>query len=182
MTVLTVAVVLVTGLCLLNLLLTVAVIRRLKEHTALIGGGVGGPDAFPDSMLPAGARIGTYSAETLDGTVLTRDDLHGHTLIGVFSPGCSGCAQQLPHFVELARNTPGGRDGVLALVVGGLEEAAGEIAQLAPVARVVHEADDGPLTRALGVQAFPAIARVDADGRVLASGVEVADLENAADV
>lgn len=181
MTVLTVAVVLVTGLCLLNLLLTVAVIRRLREHTELIGT-MGGGQAFPDSMLAAGERIGDYSTETLDGTVLTRDDLAGQTLIGVFSPGCHGCELQMPHFVELAKNSPGGREGVLALVVGGLEEAAGEIAQLAPVARVVHENDGGPLTRALGVQAFPAIARVDADGRVLVSGVQVQDLENAADV
>jgi thiol-disulfide isomerase/thioredoxin len=181
MTVLTVAVVLVTGLCLLNLLLTVAVIRRLKEHTELIGGMSGG-HAFPDAMLPAGERIGDYSAETLDGTVLTRDDLDGQTLVGVFSPGCPACDQQMPHFVELAGNTPGGRDAVLALVVGGLEEAAGEIARLAPVARVVHEADDGPLTRALGVSAFPAIARLDSDGRVVASGVQVRDLEDTADV
>jgi len=181
MTVLTVAVVLVTGLCLLNLLLTVAVIRRLREHTELIGN-MGGAQDFPDSMLPVGERIGDYSAETLDGAVLTRDDLDGQTLIGVFSPGCHGCEQQMPHFVELAKNAPGGRGGVLALVVGGLEEAAGEIARLTPVARVVHEADDGPLTRALGVRAFPALARVDSEGRVLASGLQVRDLENAADV
>ncbi|KOX16313.1 redoxin family protein [Nocardiopsis sp. NRRL B-16309] len=181
MTVLTVAVVLLTGLCLLNLLLTVAVIRRLREHTALIGD-AGGAEAFPDAMLPAGARVGDYSAEAVDGTVLTRDGLAGQTLIGVFSPGCHGCEQQMPHFVDLAKNTPGGRDGVLALVVGGPEESAGEIERLTPVARVVHEADDGPLARALGVQAFPAIARVDADGRVLASGVEVRDLEDTADV
>ncbi|MFI6578547.1 TlpA family protein disulfide reductase [Nocardiopsis sp. NPDC050513] len=181
MTVLIAAVVLLTGLCLLNLLLTIGVIRRLREHTALIGA-MGGAQDFPEAMLAAGERIGAFSAETLDGAVLTRDDLDGQTLIGVFAPGCPGCEQQMPHFVELAKSSPGGRDGVLALVVGGPEESAGEIARLAPVARLVREDHDGALARALGVRSFPAIARVGPEGRVVASGTQVRDLENAADV
>jgi peroxiredoxin len=175
------AAVLLVGLVLLNLLLTVGVIRRLKEHTELIDTlrASGPPDRI---MLPPGAEVGDFSAEALDGTAVSRDGLDGETLVGVFSPGCPACADQLPKFVDLAESFPGGRDRVLAVVVGDPRESADETARLAPAARVVNESHEGAVSKALGVSGFPAMARVGADGRVLASGYRIDDLEAAAGV
>ncbi|KOX16328.1 redoxin family protein [Nocardiopsis sp. NRRL B-16309] len=170
--------VLVGALCLLNLLLTVGVIRRLKEHTALIGELRSSASGAPvQIMLPAGEEVGDFSARTTDGAAVSRGTLGGETLVGVFSPGCSACAEQMPLFTELAASFPGGRDRVLAVVVGDAEESAEEVAALTPVARVVQEAHGGDASAALGVNGFPALARIDAAGRVLASGYSVSDVE-----
>jgi thiol-disulfide isomerase/thioredoxin len=174
----TVLCVLVAALCLLNLLLVVGVIRRLREHTELIEdvrSSASGPPVR--IMLPAGEEVGDFSARTVDGAAVSRGSLDGDTLVGVFSPGCPACAEQLPLFTALAASFPGGRDRVLAVVVGDAEEAAAEVAALAPVARVVQEAHGGDASTAFGVNGFPALARVDPAGRVLASGYRVADVE-----
>ncbi|MFV2195698.1 TlpA disulfide reductase family protein [Nocardiopsis sp. LOL_012] len=175
---LTVLCALVGALCLLNILLTVGVIRRLKEHTETIEQLRSAVPVLPGQiMLPAGEEVADFSAETTDGTTVSRDALEGETLVGVFSPGCSACAEQLPLFTDLAGSYPGGRDRVLAVVVGGAEEAADEIARLTPVARVVQEEHGGTTAPAFGVNGFPAMARIDATGRVLASGYSVEALE-----
>ncbi|WP_068756454.1 TlpA family protein disulfide reductase [Thermobifida cellulosilytica] len=172
---LTVAVILVGALCVLNLTLTVGVIRRLREHTELIQNAVriGPPEQI---MLPAGETVGPFSAVTEEGVEVSRDTLADETLVGVFSPTCSACAEQLPLFVDRARSFPGGRDNVLAVVVGSREEAAEQLARLAPVARVAVEDHGGPVAQALGVKGFPAFARLAADGKVLASGYQTSDL------
>jgi len=172
---LTVAVPLVGALCVLNLVLTVGVIRRLREHTELIQGL---PRMQPPEqiMLPAGETVGPFTAVTEDGAEVSRDGLADETLVAVFSPTCSACAEQLPLFLDRARSFPGGRANVLAVVVGDREEAAAQAARLAPVARVAVEEHGGPVARAFDVRGFPAFARLDADGRVLASGYRTSDL------
>ncbi|WP_081748916.1 TlpA disulfide reductase family protein [Nocardiopsis sp. CNT312] len=175
---LTVLCALVGALCLLNILLTVGVIRRLKEHTETIGHLRSTVPALPEQViLPAGEEVADFSAETVDGTTVNRADLEGETLVGVFSPGCPACTEQLPRFTDLAASFPGGRDRVLAVVVGEAADAAHEIAQLTPVARVVQEEHGGTTAPAFGVNGFPAMARVDATGRVLASGYSVEAVE-----
>src|SRR5690606_37070056 len=62
---LTAAVLLVGALCVLNLVLTVGVIRRLREHTELIQNM---PRMQPPEqiMLPAGETVGPFTAVTED--------------------------------------------------------------------------------------------------------------------
>lgn len=172
---------LLAALCLLNLLLTVGVIRRLKEHTELIQNmpGTGPP---PEVMLPAGERVGEFAAETEDGVRVARGELTAETLVGVFSPGCGACAEQMPEFIERAGGNARGRDAVLAVVVGDREEYAAQIERLSAVARVVVENPGGEVSAALGVQGFPAFARLDASGRILASGYQAAELAERAGV
>jgi hypothetical protein len=123
----------VGALCLLNLLLTVGVIRRLKEHTALIESMNAPPPAM---VLSPGERIGDFTAETEDGVRVSSDTLATELLVAVFSPGCSACTEQLPRFVGAARTATGGRDHVIAVVAGAREEYAEEIDRLSVVARV----------------------------------------------
>jgi AhpC/TSA family protein len=168
------AVVLVGLLCLLDLLLTVGVIQRLRQHTELLNklqaGAAGGP--APEVMLPAGSEVGEFAATTTDGDPVSRELLAGRTLVGFFSPGCQPCKEKLPGFVAAAPGVAGGRQQVLAVVVGGQEEDAEVTARLTPVARVVVEPPDGPVAGAFGATGFPAFALLDAH-RVVASGWEL---------
>jgi hypothetical protein len=167
------AVVLVGLLCLLDLLLTVGVIRRLRQHTELLNklqAGPGGP--MPDVMLPAGSAVGEFAATTTEGDPVSRELLAGRTLVGFFTPGCEPCKEKLPTFIEVAPGISGGPEQVLAVVVASAEEGAETAARLAEVARVVVEPYDGPVVKAFGASGFPAFGLLE--GRqVVASGFEL---------
>lgn len=170
MTVSTAALVVVGALCLTNIALTLAVIRRLNEQAALLTGPGRAPAArgYPPPLdVEPGQRVGEFAVTALDGGPVSRADLRGSTLMGFLAPGCQSCEHSLPEF--LARAAPRGRDGVIAVVLGkgpGRDELC---AELAPVARVLTEDEEGgPLVRAFGVGALPAFA-VLADDVVVAS-------------
>lgn len=163
---LAVAVAVVGAVATLNLLLTLGVIRRLREHTerlaaAPAGGGLGPP---PDLMLPVGQRPGEFRAETVDGVELSLAGLAAPVLLGFFSPLCEPCREWVPRFVQAAAELPKGRAQALAVVVGDGAESGDEVAELRRVAQVVVEPLDGPVSRAFGVRGWPALCRVDADG------------------
>lgn len=170
-------VVLVGAIVIGDLLLTVAVIRRLRQHTEQLSSltSFGGPPG--ELVLPAGERAGEFAATTTDGEPVSRDLLSGQTLVGVLSAGCGACKERLPEFVSRAATFPGGRGQVLAVLAGAADEVELYREQLAPVARVIIEAPiDGPVAQALGVQAFPAFALLDAEGTVAASGLSLGQL------
>lgn len=151
----------------LNLLLTVGVIRRLREHTERLSS-LGGPPGA--AMLAAGQRVGEFATTTIDGEPVARDLLSGRTLVGAFTPGCGACTERLPDFLARAKDFPGGPARVLAIVAGDSAGAASYRDQLAEVARVVVEPPGGPLLTALKVSRFPAFGLLDAEGVVVASG------------
>jgi len=164
-------VVLVGAIAVLNLLLTVGVIRRLRQHTEKLTDlpASGGP--APSVMPGAGERVDDFAATTDDGEPVSRDLLSGQTLIGVLSPSCGACKERLPEFLAQAEAFPGGRGQVLAVLAGERDEMEEYREQLAPVARLVIESLlDGPVAAALGVQGYPAFAVLDATGTVVASG------------
>ena len=95
MPVLIAAVVAAGGLCLLNLLMTFGVIRRLREHTAILAGIRGSEDMFG---LQAGQSPGAFSAVTIAGnTVSNATSLR---MIAFLSSFCSVCPERVPPFVE----------------------------------------------------------------------------------
>jgi thiol-disulfide isomerase/thioredoxin len=163
------AVVLLGTMTGVNLLLLLGVIRRLRTHTAMLAAGSGGPAAGTD-LLPAGERIARFEAVAVDGEPVGRDTLTGDTLVGFMKPACGPCEERMPEFLRLAAATPGGRERVLAVVAGTAEEAAPLLAQLSPVARVVVELFDGPVTRAFGVHGYPTYYLVDGAGTVRSGG------------
>lgn len=167
------AVVLVGVLCLLDLVLTVGVIQRLRQHTELLNNlQAGAAVGMPDVMLPAGAEVGEFATTTTDGDPVSRELLSGQTLVGFFSPDCQPCKEKLPRFIEAAPGVPGGRQQVLAVVVASPEEAAETTARLSPVARVVVEPHDGPVTSAFGATGFPAFGLLN-DHQLTASGFDL---------
>src|SRR5690606_15281359 len=95
-------VIVVGAICLLDLVLTVGVIRRLREHSTLISELGGG--RMPVPMLQDGETADAFEAVATTGEVVSRDGLSGNTLVGVFSPDCSACKERLPGFIRLARS------------------------------------------------------------------------------
>lgn len=191
MPVLVAAVVVVGLLCLANLLFLFGVIRRLREHTSLLAEhGIGAvlvagtgsvrklPPGHEVAALP-GSVVPAYSTTTVDGEHIAGGGPEAPTLVGVFSPGCSACTEQLPAFLEFAGRHRGGRDRVLAVVSGDTSDAGDQPAyvdQLRPVARLVVGEPATAVTEALQVRGYPAFALIE-DGVVRASGFQVAELE-----
>ena len=160
------AVALVGVVCVLNLVLTVGVIKRLREHTALLSQ----TDAHAAPAIRVGDEVAAFATTTVGGEPVSRDQLAGETLVGFFTPGCGPCEKRLPEFVAYARTLPGGRDRVLATVVASdPAEAAGYVADLSPVAKVMVEDSAGVVTRAFRATAYPTVLLVapDPDGRVV---------------
>lgn len=156
------AVVVVGLLCLVNLVLTLAVIRRLRAHTTRLA--ELGP-ARPPSVLP-GTAIGEFSATALDGGSVSRAFFSGTSVVAVFSTECASCHERLPEFTAyLADARP---ERVLAVVAGDPGEA-GQFTDVLGTATVVVEPMGGPVSRALQVSQFPSFLLVDGDGVVVAA-------------
>lgn len=166
-------VVLVGVVCLLDLVLTIGVIRRLREHTLLLSS----PRGFGNmpALAEVGQEIAEFETTTADGQSIDRSQLSGETLVGFFTPRCQPCKEKLPDFVEFARSMPGGRERSFAAVVGDGDEAAEMVAALRPVAQVSVEGQGGPMTTAFQVKAFPTVVKVapDGEGRVVVVNNEV---------
>jgi thiol-disulfide isomerase/thioredoxin len=171
---LAVSVAVVAAITILNLLLTLGVARRLREHAArlaeLPADGLGPP---PDLMLAAGTRPAEFHAETVDGGEVSLASLATPALLGFFSPDCPPCREWIPRFVRAARELPQGRAQALAVVTGNAT-GGDEVAQLRPVAQVVLESSDGPVSRAFEVKGWPALCRLGADGTIITNDGDAA--------
>lgn len=153
------ALVLLGLLCLLNLLLTVGILRRMRA---------GSPSTTPFALRP-GSAVGEFTATTTDGEPITAAALTG--TVAFFSADCPACHDTLPDFLAHAREQ--GRDNVLA-VFGG--DDPDTVRALAEVARVVTaDLDGGPVAAAFRNTWTPALYVV-ADGRVVATAGRVHEL------
>ncbi|HCT81602.1 MAG TPA: hypothetical protein DGG94_07380 [Micromonosporaceae bacterium] len=163
---LTAAVVLLGAIGLLNLVLTMGIIRRLREHSQQIGMACG---ADGDELPAVGTTIAEFEAFSIDDLRISRDTLSAPTSIGFFSPNCNPCRERLPEFIAHAAVT--GRDRTLAVVVGLANDDTQELADsLATVAQVVIEQPNGPLSIAFGAVNVPALYLIDQGGLVKGSG------------
>lgn len=160
---LTAAVVLVGVLCVLDLLLTFGVVRRLREHTTQLAGLAGGGLSMPATIAAAGERIGEFSAATVDGAAVNSSAIQPGTVVVFLSPGCGACEEQLPEVLAWAggaRSRP-----LLAVAVGAVPEDE-VVTTLRAVAPVVAAEHDSEIVRAFAVAGFPAYAVVGPDRRI----------------
>ncbi|MET8758829.1 hypothetical protein [Lentzea sp. NPDC004782] len=162
MSVLTAAVVVVGILCVLDLLLSFGIIRRLREQNETLRDlREKQAAAEPPIMLPAGSRI-----------ELSDVDVAG-ALVGFFSPNCEPCKERMPQFIEYAT---GHRGKVIAVAAGAADEIADMVVRLGEVGEVVAEEMGGPLHTAFGTEGYPAVCLVGDDNTVVASGWEMSAL------
>ncbi|NUT43998.1 MAG: hypothetical protein HOV86_28780 [Thermoactinospora sp.] len=172
MTPLLIVSILVCVASLVGLVLTLGVARRLQEHAKLIDalyevverGGVPGASGLAVGDLP-----GAFDARTVDGDRVARDLLPEGTVVAFLSSDCGRCRAELPELASWAAR----QDRSRVLVVVDAEPMA---ETLSPVARVVVEAGDGPVTGAFRVDAFPSFFQVAEGGGVLARIRGVAQL------
>jgi thiol-disulfide isomerase/thioredoxin len=176
MPILTAAVVLVGLLCVIDLLLSFGIIRRLRDQNEALRAVQQQATAVaePDIALSPGSEVCTFSATTVSGTELSNvDTADTRLLIGFFAPGCEPCKERMPEFIEYAARFDG---RVIAVAAGDPIETADMVARLGEVAEVVLEQDGGPLHKAFAATGYPALCLVDGNGIVLASGWEMSVL------
>jgi len=169
MPLLVVAVALVGALCVLNLLLSFGVIRRLREHTKLIDAVyefVGSTPGTGSDGPAAGDTVADFRATTTGGEPVARDDLAPSTVVAFLAADCQGCHEQLPDFLAWARGQD--RQRVLAVVNGHGSAADALVEQLTPAARVVLEDEKPPVAGAFGVRSYPQFCVLGPDARLSA--------------
>jgi thiol-disulfide isomerase/thioredoxin len=171
------AVTLVGAICLVDLLLTVGVIRRLRTHAELLSRlpaqGLELPEGPP---LAVGSRPADFTATTTAGEPVTQASLGAQTVLGFFMSQCQPCSELLPQFVRYAAELPASYPRPLAVVVGDDGQAAEYAQRLSQVARVVTEPAFGTVSTAFSVRGFPAVAILDDQGTVAAAGSRLLDL------
>lgn len=165
------AVVLVGLLCVVNLWFTMAVVRRLREHTRLlseVGSGTGG------RLEPTVDRVPAFTASTVDGQVVTGPNA-GLAVVAFLATDCAACDTQLPGLLRYLSEERHDPERVLA-VVAGVDTPKGErmVETLRTVASVVREPLDGAVCTAFAATRFPTFYLVEGDGDVRV-GAGVAD-------
>ncbi|MFC3452128.1 TlpA family protein disulfide reductase [Amycolatopsis speibonae] len=174
MPILTAAVVLVGLLCVLDLLLSFGIIRRLREQNETLKNVQQKSGVDQQIALPAGATIGAFSTTTVGGAELSIADIDGsRALVGFFSPNCEPCKERMPEFIEYAARFEG---KVFAIAAGDEAETADMVARLGEVGEVIREFDGGDVHQAFGATGYPALCLVEGDRTVLASGWEMSVL------
>ncbi|MEQ4720213.1 TlpA disulfide reductase family protein [Nonomuraea sp. B19D2] len=156
------AVVVVGLLCLVDLVLTLAVIRRLRVHTLRLA--ELGPTRAP--LVRPGTTLGDFSATAVGGETVSRAFFSGPSVVAVFSTECASCHERLPEFTAYLADTRPQR--VLAVVTGDPDEARRFTRELTS-ATVVLEPMGGPVSRALQVSQFPSFYLVDGDAVIVAA-------------
>jgi peroxiredoxin len=161
-------------LCLVNLALTVTLVRRVRRQDERIAAA---PRFRVQAGLPPGTKVGDFWAVTVSGERRSLADLAGaRSLVAFFSPTCGPCRKQLPEFAEFARTIPGGPSQVLAVVAGEEDQAKEFVAGLDGTASVVVEPPHGPVATAFSARGFPSFYLVGTDGRVESSGLALSVL------
>ncbi len=171
MTILTVAVIAVGCLCLVDLLLTFGVVRRLRQHTELLGARGGEQEVL---SLGLGVTPGSFEAVTTADTAVAGPV--GVRLAAFFSPSCPVCPRRVPAFADYVRTSQLASDAVLAVVLAGDGEWVPYLDQLTEVASVCVQPADGELATAFGVLGYPAFCLLDADGAIQAVSFDPAEL------
>jgi peroxiredoxin len=165
-TVLLVAVVLLTALTLFNLVLVLGLVRRLRGYEIRLSGLA---EPAPVSTVRLGEPVGDFTASTVDGRTVDRTSLRGRTLVGFFSPDCPACHERLGDFRDAADRHNG---DVLSVVVRDGGDSAPVLAALAGTSVVVEE-PEGPVAHAFGVHGFPAFLVLTDGGVVESVGYQV---------
>jgi hypothetical protein len=172
MSILATAVVIVGALCLTNLVLVFGIIRRLREHTALLS--ERSHAEVPVTGLGTGDTPPAFTVVTTEGGMVAGPA--GLRLVAFFSSSCSLCPKRVPVFADYVRENRLGRDDVLAVILGDADEPVPYLDQLETVAQTRREPENGELALAFQVSGYPAFCLLDADGAVLASGYDPATL------
>ncbi|MEV5573822.1 hypothetical protein AB0L06_27585 [Spirillospora sp. NPDC052269] len=165
---LTTATVIFGALTILNLLLTVTVLRRLGDQ------GHQGHEDQPASVLPFDMPESGSPAPVVDTTdVLGRPvSLPGDVrLVGFFSGTCRACRDHVAPFLAYVAGMRGG--DALAVLSGTAEDTEDLVKLLGGDVRIVREAQQGPMASGFDVPVFPAFYLLGPDGTIAAAHTSI---------
>lgn len=163
--------VLVGAVASLNLILTTAIVRRMRVYERgrtpydVLGG------------LPEGAALPSFTATTRDGALVSDRQLRDRpALVAFLSTDCPGCLERAPDVAAAARDTIASGGRAVAVIIEGAE-AVGALTAAVEPATIVYEPVDrsGPMTRAFAVKSFPTFFAIDSAGRVTARELAAAE-------
>ncbi|MDA0637660.1 hypothetical protein OUY22_29995 [Nonomuraea sp. MCN248] len=161
-------------LCLINLVLTLAVIRRLRDHTERLGVLQAGDPS--QALLAPGTSLPTLRAESVDGETID-SRVTSPEVVALLSTECSVCLEQLPDLVGLITDRRLDRPAAVAVIMGDDSAQAEQLVEkLLPIASVVRQPWGGPIEKAFQARAFPAFY-LASEGVVRAASISVADLD-----
>jgi hypothetical protein len=170
--VLVAAVAVVGALCLIDLLLTLGVIRRLREHTEMITR-LNVPEV-PVIGLAAGESPAAFSAVTVSGDPVSGPA--GLRLAAFFSSSCSMCPERVPPFIQYLADHQIAKEHVLTVVLGSDDEPPAYLDRLAEVTLACAHGEDSDVAKAFKAVGFPAFCLLNVDGAVLATSYDPAML------
>ncbi|MFL5353356.1 TlpA family protein disulfide reductase [Archangium sp.] len=159
----------VGALTVVNFLLSMALIRRVRVLQELV-------EQTPrrDPSLPQmGAVIGSFQATTLEGEPLSNETLKpGVSLVGFFTTHCKPCAALRTQLLESPPALP-----FVAFVEGSVDDPeVGAMAEaLKRIARVVYTQNNDALHQAFKPAGYPTLLRVE-NGVIAASGHTLAEV------
>lgn len=163
---LTAATVMFGALTILNLLLTVTVLRRLRDqghhedHPA--------PE-LPFAMPESGGPAPEVDTVDVDGRPVS---LPGDVrLVGFFSGTCKACRDHVRPFLAYVADMRGG--DALAVLSGTAEDTEDLVTALGGGTRVVREAQGGPVASGFDVSVFPSFFLLGPDGTIVASHTSI---------
>jgi len=163
--VLTAAVVVLTVLVLVDLLLSAAIIRRLRDTEAQLA------DALPSTRpgLPTGTPLPDFSSA--DGS-FNRSDVAGTpVLLGFFSTGCRYCPAQAEQLAHRAAEVAGWGIRVVNVLTVIEEDAPDDLTPvLEKSGTVVTEHGPGGLMASFTVAGTPTFLLYDRHGTLLGNG------------
>jgi hypothetical protein len=174
------AVALLGIMCIVNFVLAMGIIKRLREHAEAISS----RGTVPSPALEPGAHVGDFATTSVGGLSVTSELITAESTIAFFSPGCGPCKEKLPSFIDYAKRMNGLQQYVIAVIVGEESEAVAFGSTLRTAATVVvEEPEGGSLATACQVKAFPTILVADRDSSghlvVKASGVDLDQMQPA---
>lgn len=163
--ILIVNVVLLWGLVLFNLLLTLALIRRVNAFFTA------GPEREMET-LKVGEPAPDFEAETLEGQTATLADYAGRSVVFLFSSeGCGSCRSKLPYYETLL---PKARQAGTELVLVSVdtreiaEDMVKEFQVSLPV--LIAPMGENPLQDDYKAEGMPFYCHVNEEGIVQATG------------
>ncbi|RAG83706.1 hypothetical protein DN069_20855 [Streptacidiphilus pinicola] len=160
------ALVLLGAVTLLNLALTLAVIRRLKAQSE--ASFASAPNLAPAPGPSADVQVGTvvpaFSVRDLSDGEVKNTPQNGTTLFAFFSVDCRACWMNLDRFLAYARSCGLPPEQMVSVVVGDASRKQDQIREIASVSRVVSEPTGGTVSSAFGVHVYPVYALVDTEG------------------
>ena len=158
------ALVLLGLVCVVNLVLTFGLIKRLREQA-----GTTAVAAEPSLAIGPGDVPGAFMVSTLDGEPVTPDTVAGR-LVGFFASGCRPCQDALPAFAAHLGRLGDRRRTALAVVVEAGADVSHLVDPLRDLVPVVVEPPMGPMAEAFRATGFPSFYVLDTTGTVTVSG------------